>query len=151
MSDYDGRRNMGYNIGICQISGAFKVMSGVVVEELSQLKGLLKDAYRVEVVNLICLLTFSDEMRNNRRMFVLVDNLTEEDFTWLVNREGYEVKFVEFIKREYLACHLFLEHINQLKHQRPLQSVFACYMNKYLCYTWQFHGYFPIVQAGCEE
>lgn len=99
VSDYDGRENMGYNIGICKISGAFKMMSGVVVEDLSQLKVLLKDVYRVEVVNLICLLMVSDVMRNDRRMFVLVDNLTEEDFTWLVTCESYQMKFVEFLKR----------------------------------------------------
>ena len=100
MSSYEGGRNMGYNIGICQISGAFKLMSGVVVEDLSHLKALLKEVYRVEVVNLICPITFSDEMRSERRLFVLVDNLTEEDFAWLVTSESYEVKFVEFIKRE---------------------------------------------------
>lgn len=100
MSSYEGERNMVYNIGICQISGAFKLMSGVVVEDLSHLKALLKETYRVEVVNLGCLFTFSDEIRNDHRLFVLVDNLTEKDFTWLVNRKRYEVKFVEFIMRE---------------------------------------------------
>jgi hypothetical protein len=99
MSDYNERRSMGYNIGICQINGASRMMSGVDVEDLSHLKAILKEVHRVEVVNLICLLTFSDDLRNDRRMFVLVDNLTEEDFTWLVTCEGYEMKFVEFIMR----------------------------------------------------
>lgn len=100
MSDYEGGRIVGYNVGICQISGAYKMMSGVFVEDFSHLKAILKDEYRVEMVNLISLLTFSDDMRNGRRMFVLVDNLTEEDFIWLVTSESYEVRFVEFIKRE---------------------------------------------------
>lgn len=89
---------MRYSIGISQISGSVSMMSAVAVEDLVQLKTLLKDVYRADAVNLICLLTFSDEMRNNRRMCVQVDDLTEEDFAWLVAGERYEVKYVEFRK-----------------------------------------------------
>jgi len=87
--------DMAYSIGISKISGAVTMMEQVVVNDLAQFKAVLKDKYRADVVNLICLLTFSDEMRNNRRMCVPVDDLTKEDFAWLVTSERYEVKYVE--------------------------------------------------------
>lgn len=37
----------------------------------------------------------------NRRMCIQVDDLTEEDFAWLVASERYEVKYVEFRMHGY--------------------------------------------------
>lgn len=86
---------MGYSIGISKSIGAVTMMDSVVVDDLAQLKVALKEKYRVTSVDLICLLTFSDSMRNNRRMCVQVDDLTAEDFSWLVTNKSYEVKYVE--------------------------------------------------------
>jgi hypothetical protein len=87
---------MGYSIGISKSIGALTMMDSVVVNDLDELKAVLKAKYRATTVNFICQLTFSDEMNSNRRLCMQVDDLTAEDFSWLVTSKDYEVKYVEF-------------------------------------------------------